>query len=162
MKHFCSNVRITYTNQLKDRQMKKVEIGMPCSPSYMVSSETLKVKKVLVSYGGGMGGASKTYFCTEVYEPKPAESMRVLTLLTGEIVHVNGKYIVEIKNRDVVKLVTNITGHKNYNSKVCSKAILTEFIELLYGEIPIFIEGYTARHTDVLEGRVILSNEEVE
>jgi hypothetical protein len=143
--------------------MKTIRIGVPCSPAYMVSNETLKAKKVLVTYGGSIGGNSKTYYCTSILEKNnPFVPMYRLTLLTGEIIDVNPKFIVEMMDRDIVKLVSNVTGHRNYSSKVCSKAILTEYIELLYGETPVFVEGYTARHTDVLQNRIVLSEEEIE
>jgi len=142
--------------------MKTIKIGVPCSPAYMVSNETLKAKKVLVTYGGSIGGNNKIYYCTDIIKLKDSSGMYRLTLLTGEIIDVNPKFIVEMVDRNIVKLVSNVTGHRNYNSKVCSKAILTEYIELLYGETPVFVEGYTARHTDTLQNRIVFSTEEVE
>jgi hypothetical protein len=143
--------------------MKTIKIGVSCTPStYIVSHEIIQGKKVLVSYGGGLGGTSKIYFCKEVYEPKPAESMRLLILLTGEVVRVNGRFIVEISDREIVKVISNITGHMNYNKKIYSKVIETEYFELLYGEKPMFISDYTARHDGDLAGRTISRTEEID
>ncbi len=154
-------VSLSQTNT--DRQMKTIKIGPSCSPNtYIVSHEIIKGKKVHISYGGGVGGVSKTYHCTEVYEPAPAESLRTLTLLTGEKIRVNGRFIVEICDRNYVKVISNVTGHRNYNSKVCSKAIEIEIFEMLYNERPIFVEDYTARHQGDLEGKRISYEEEIE
>lgn len=141
--------------------MKTIRIGTPCSPSYKVSDELLHVKKVLVSYGGSIGGNSKTYYYTEI-DGYSNPLMHKITLLNGEVIYVNPKFIVEIKDRDIIKLVTNITAHRNYTSKVCSKAIMTEYIELLYGETPVYTDSYTARHTDVLQNRIIFTEENVD
>ena len=146
--------------------MKTIKIGVSCSPNtYIVSHELLKGKKVLVSYGGGLGGSSKTYHCTEIYEPESSMrvlTMRTLTLLTGEKIRVNGRFILEIAERNYVKLVSNVTGHRNYNSKVCSKAIETEYFELLYDEQPMFVSDYTSRTFGELYGRTALRIEVIE
>ena len=142
--------------------MKTIKIGPSCSPNtYIVSHEIIKGKKFLVSYGGGMGGVHKIYFCKELYEPKPAESMRMLTLLTGEVIRVNGRFIVEISDRNIVKVVSDVTGHRNFNKKMYSKVIETEYFEMFYGEQPMFVTDYTSRHSGELEGRTISYAEEI-
>jgi hypothetical protein len=142
--------------------MKTIKIGPSCSPNtYIVSHEIIKGKKILVSFGGGLGGSSKTYHCTKVYIPQPADSLRTLTLLSGEEIHVNGRFIVEICDRNYVKVVSNVTGHRNYYKKVCSKAIETEIFELLYDEQPIFVTEAIMRHTD-LQGRTVSCEEVTE
>ena len=145
--------------------MKTIKIGPSCSPNtYIVSHEIIKGKKLLVSYGGSIGGNSKTYYCTEVIEmrdPKEPTILRV-RLLTGETFELNPAFIVEIKERDIVKVISSVTGHRNFNKKICSKAIETEYFEMLYDEQPMFVSDYTSRHQGDLEGRRISCEEEIE
>ena len=38
-------------------EKKVLNFGLPCSPSSKVGEEKHKAKKVLLTYGGGMGGS---------------------------------------------------------------------------------------------------------
>jgi hypothetical protein len=141
--------------------MKIIKIGVSCTPnSYIVSHEIIKSKKLLVSYGGGVGGISKFYFCTKVVEMNNP-SMLAITLLDGEYFELNPAFVVETKDRDIVKVVSNVTGHRNYNKKIYREVIETEYFEMLYDEQPMFIEDYTSRHQGDLEGKTISRTEEV-
>jgi hypothetical protein len=144
--------------------MKTIKIGVSCSPNtYIVSHEIIKGKKLLVSFGGGIGGSSKTYFCTEVIQmrdPKEPTILRV-RLLSGEVIELNPVFVVETKERDIVKVVSNVTGHRNYSKKIYREVIETEYFEMLYDEQPMFIEDYTSRHQGDLEGKTISCTEEV-
>lgn len=130
--------------------MKTIQIGLPCTPASIISHETIEGKKILVSYGGGIGGVSKFHHCTAVIEmrdPKEPTILRLI-LLSGEVIEVNPLYVVEKYDRKYVKLVSDITGHKNFYGKVCSKAIRIEFIELQYDENYLILEeSHTSRES---------------
>jgi hypothetical protein len=109
---------------------KVIEIGLPCSPAKFISADLFKVIKLLVTYGGGMGGTSKVFHCIEV---KKGEKFYEVILLTGECRKINPAYIVEESYPEVVKVITDMTEHVNFHSKVCNIACQTRFIELPYG-----------------------------
>jgi len=107
--------------------MRTLEIGLPCSPSKRIESEEIKATEIIITYGGGMGGANKKYYATEVVD-------NTLTLITGEVVKINPRYVVTERNVTLVKQVIDTTEHSNYHSHTCSKSIVTEYHLLEYGE----------------------------
>lgn len=132
-----------------------IEIGLSCSPSTIISNELIKCKRILVSFGGGMGGANITHYCTKV-STLTKDGYLNITLITGEKREINPKFIVEKADINIVKLVTDITQHINYNKpSTVTKEIETEFIRLLYNEDYVIINKYTPRHTGKLENAVV-------
>ena len=103
------------------------------APSVLVSATAMGVTKVLISYGGGMGGSHKTYYCTD-FQLKKSNGMYVAKLIEGEIIQINPSYVVEIKTRVLVKFVTDKTAHANYHDVKFKSSILTEYIELEHDE----------------------------
>ena len=140
--------------------MKTIKIGLSCSPSKMISTEKIETKKVLISYGGGMGGAHQKLYATNIKPDWEFDGHLRLTLISGEEVSINPAFIVMKNDCNVVKVVTDNTQHANYNEKSCNKSVDTEFIELRYDEDYVVVNEYTARHMDDLEGRVILKTTE--
>lgn len=134
--------------------MQIVKIGLPCTPSKNISHDEFKCKRILVTYGGGMGGANKKYYATKVV----TGAFWGLTLIDGNKVEVNPDFIVDIEEIRVVKLVTDITAwsnHANHGEKKVKKSIKTEYFVLEYGEEAQIIKtDYTARHESNLKDRV--------
>ena len=112
--------------------METLKIGLPCTPSKHISHEIIPAIKVRVTFGGGMGGTNKNYYCLVVNTRN--HDFYYLTLITGEEIQINPKYIVEIKKANLVKLVTDITEHTNYHKVEVKKHIKTQYIELNYRE----------------------------
>jgi hypothetical protein len=127
---------------------KTIKIGLPCTPSRILSHEKVETSKVLISYGGGMGGASQKHYCTDVLERD--KGMWRLTLLSGEMIEVNPAFIVSVEPRTLVKVVSDTTAHANYHSKVCKERILTEYIGLQFGEDYVITNEYTNREDNRL------------
>lgn len=132
--------------------MKKIQIGLPCSPAHIVEHEMIKVTEVLISYGGGMGGASRTYFCTNVQKSDP---FYLLTRINTEVKKVNPRFIVEMGDIRIVKVVTDTTAHKNYHGGNHPKTLKTEYFRLRHGEDYEIVDKYVARHDGELQKRII-------
>jgi len=131
---------------------KTIKIGLSCSPSRILSHEKIETSKILVSYGGGMGGANEKHYCTKVVRD---EKLWKLTLLTGEVIEVNPEFIVEVAPRTLVKVVSDITEHRNYHSKTCKLAIETEYIGLHFGEDYAIANDFKYRGDGELQGRLV-------
>ena len=127
--------------------MKTYEIGYPCSPSNNISHETIKATEILVTWGGGMGGSSKRYYALS------KNGKNEFKLLDGDTIKINQEYIVHEKKVTIIKVVTDITAHSNYHKKTCNKAIKTEYILLNFGEVPAYVDKYTAH-----DNRIVLSD----
>ena len=107
--------------------MKKIQIGLPCSPSRRVSAETMKVTEILISYGGGMGGSNQTFYVTKI-------NGNEITLITGEVIKLNPNFIVMEKSVVLVKQVIDTTDHSNYHVKRFKKTIVTEYHKIDYNK----------------------------
>ena len=131
-------------------------IGLPVSPSTKVSITPIEVTAVRLSYGGGMGGANKIYYCTTVntsgYEP-----FYVLTTFLGEEIRVNPRFIVETYKRTIIKNVTDITQWRNYHKKECKSSIRTVYYEIKTTDTFKFVAGAT--NTKGLEGIYLIDEE---
>ncbi len=135
--------------------MRTIEIGLPCSPSKLLSHEYVSAKKLTISWGGGMAGSSQTQFCTKIEPDDEIPGFLKLTLFTGEKMSVNPANIVKRNDVQIVKVVYDITDFVNYHKRLYKSSITTEFIELRFDEAYVIVDRYTARHTGVLEKRVI-------
>lgn len=102
--------------------MKKVKIGLTCSPSHIVSRKDFKVTSILISYGGGLGGTHEMYYATDIKKVKDSKMIKIKTFL-GEIVELNEDFIVSKKEAEVIKQVSDVTLHSNYYKVGCKKAI---------------------------------------
>ena len=127
--------------------MKKLTIGLSCSPSKIIKHEEITLKEVLISYGGGMGGANMTYFCTEAVKVATTPFYK-LTRVNGEEKRVNERFIVEMGNVRLVKVVSDVTAHRNYRDKNATngeKVITTEYFKLEYDEEYEVVNKYVSR-----------------
>ena len=138
--------------------MSKIEIGLSCSPSKIESTEHIKCQRVLVSYGGGMGGANKTYYATEIYKEQALQGRWSLKLLDGRTIYLNPSFIVENEEVNVVKIVSNITEFLNYKKSkenFVGETLQTEYICLYTNEETVFVNKYTPRHSYPLQDRIL-------
>ena len=138
--------------------MSKIEIGLSCSPSKIESTEHIKCQRVLVSYGGGMGGANKTYYATEIYKEQALQGRWSLKLLDGRTIYLNPSFIVENEEVNVVKIVSNITEFLNYKKSkenFVGETLQTEYICLYTNEEAVFVNKYTPRHSYPLQDRIV-------
>ena len=107
--------------------MKILKVGKFCSPSTVISHEVLNMKRILVTYGGGMGGTRSEYYTSKI--KKVGETLKVVTVDNKKL-SLNPRFIVEIEDTKVLKVVTDVTAHSNYHSPICKKSIVTEYIDM--------------------------------
>ncbi len=100
--------------------MKTYRVGKPVSPSNNLETILLKAKEILITYGGGMGGANKTYYVTKV-------NGNEYTLITGEVIKLNKDFIVRERDVKLVKVTTDTTEHSNYRSITCKQSIVVAY-----------------------------------
>ena len=121
------------------------EIGYPCSPSQNISQDRIKATEILVTWGGGMGGASKRYYALK-------KNGNELHLLNGDIIKLNPNFIVHEKEVNIVKVVTDTTEHSNFRKHTVNSSIVTQYILLKFGEIATFVDDYKSADNE----RIIL------
>ena len=131
-----------------------VKIGLCGTPATIVSHEVIDTKKVIISYGGGMGGASEKHYCTKVLK---LTKMWLLTLLSGEVFEVNPAFIVKVEDRRLVKLVCDVTSHSYFNAKNYKRLRIIEYIGLKFGEEYRIVNEYVSRE----DGRVVQKDEDI-
>ena len=109
----------------------KLIIGLPCSPSFLsIPTQIIQATSFLVSYGGGIGGANKTYYATDYYAEPEINGFYQLTLIDGSKVSINPRFIVEKQVVNLIKITTDTTPHSNYYSIICKQSISIEWIKL--------------------------------
>lgn len=107
--------------------MKTLLVGKVCSPSTIISNEVLEMERILVSYGGGMGGANKEYYTSKI--KKEGELLKIITL-EGQKLSLNPRFIVEIEETKVLKVKTDTSAHSNYHDETCKKSIVTQYFNM--------------------------------
>jgi hypothetical protein len=109
----------------------KLIIGLPCSPSFLsIPTEIIKTTSFLISYGGGMGGANKTYYATNCTVDATTIGFFQLTLIDGTKVSINSRFLVEKQIVILIKITTDTTEHSNFYSKTCNQSIVIEWFKL--------------------------------
>jgi hypothetical protein len=137
--------------------MRTLLVGKPCSPSETISHEVIEMKRVLITYGGGMGGAHKQYYTKEIRKEQAINGSWNIETIDGKKIQLMPNFIVEVEETKVLKLVTDVTGHRNYNKKVCEKSILTEYFDLSGFDTYNIEEKYSSR-----DDKIIFKKEETE
>ena len=128
----------------------KLIIGLPCSPSFLsIPTEIVKTTSFLISYGGGMGGANKTYYATD-YTVDAINGFYQLTLIDGSKVSINPRFLVEKQIVNLIKITTDTTQHSNFHSKKCNQSISIEWFKLEEDEEFEFKADFTVRRDDRL------------
>ena len=107
--------------------MKKI-ISAPCSPSVRIGSKNIEVMKIIITFGGGMGGASQTFYANRV--DKTSDGMLSVETVDGRELELNPRYVVSKERTNILKVVTDTTAHSNYNQKTCNYSERTEFFDV--------------------------------
>jgi len=109
----------------------KLIIGLPCSPSFLsIPTQIIQATSFLVSYGGGIGGANKTYYATDYYAEPEINGFIILFLIDGSKVSINPRFVVETQKVNLIKITTDTTPHSNYYSIICKQSISIEWFKL--------------------------------
>lgn len=105
-----------------------VQIGLPVSPSEMISIDSFPATKIKISYGGGMGGSSRDIYAQKVEEvEKFGKTFVRITPFFGSIEEVNPNFIVFMETGKVVIQVVDTTQHSNHHKYTCEYSELTRF-----------------------------------
>jgi len=129
--------------------MKKLEIGLPCTPAFMISDERLPIKCLKVN----LINTKDVYWCVNsqvVFDKLKDKWVREIITLDGRTITIAEKYVITEENYEMVKIVSNISGHVNYQKDEGVTAIKTEYILLTANQEYIAINGYvskTDKHT---------------
>lgn len=107
--------------------MKKI-IAAPCSPSVRIDSKNIEVMKIIITFGGGMGGSSQTFYASRVN--KTSDGMLAIETVEGRELELNPRYIVSKEKTIILKVVTDTTQHSNYREKLCKYSERTEFFDV--------------------------------
>lgn len=98
-------------------------IGLPLTPATIEKVYVNVVSKILITYGGGMGGAHKIIYSSGIIGDNMLKNTDHISIKTldGEHIVIYTKYIVTIQN---VRVITLVGVHDNHNFK--KKHFLTQ------------------------------------
>jgi hypothetical protein len=150
---FFSSIRIT----IKNKNMRTLIVGKPCSPSIKISDEVIEMKRILITYGGGMGGGNKTYYTKEIKKEQAINGGWYIETIDGKKIQLMPNFVVEVEQTKILKLVTDVTLHRNFSKKVCKKAVLTEYFDLSGFDDYNIDVNYSSR-----DDKIIFKEEELE
>ena len=74
-----------------------------------------EIERVLMSCGGGLGGAQWYEYGDFVDEPKMEEFVRFKDYFTGETKVLNPRFIVKIEDRKVARIESDLTQNHNFH-----------------------------------------------
>ncbi len=118
--------------------MKTIELGLPCSPSTPISQEEIKVKKVILCYGQN----TETLHVRDAFADEGFIKVEYFNLHERDI---NLNFVVSVEEIRVVKIVTDVTAHRNFNktpSDHVDEAIETGYYEIKDSEDWSFKNSY--------------------
>ena len=83
------------------------------------------IKEVLMSCGGGMGGAYWKEHGDVAGNLNENKFVVLTDAITGETKDLNTRFIVEIEDKQLIKVTTDLTPHYNYGHTTCKSAVET-------------------------------------
>jgi len=101
---------------------KTTVIGGIGSPVKLISRETTTATKLLVTYGGGIGGANVTYYGNVKFSSQEGNLLLIDDIVNGEI-KVNLDYVVTREQIQLIVELWDTTDRTNYNGATCTKSI---------------------------------------
>ena len=115
------------------RKNEPYKIGRTHTPSEMPT--LVNVKDIIVATmtcGGGFGGRCwEEYLDAVPIDSIPTNEMVTYTdAITGKKKTINTKYIVEVNEKQMLKVHSDLTEWRNYREKVCKKYYSERYIVL--------------------------------
>ena len=106
------------------RKLRTKIFGLTCTPSHNMSAEVEVVTELVISWGGGMGGSTKTVY-GEIIDTKP-ETIVFKDYLGIETVYTKA-YIVSKCEKQLVTMINNIYDYLSHGGKdpKCNDAVET-------------------------------------
>jgi hypothetical protein len=125
---------------------QKIIIGAPCSPAVILSHEKIEVTRITIIPIDGMTCSGRKYYCLEAQAVEEGDEAIKCVLITGQKIGLGARYIVEMVCVNLIKMVSDTTMHSNYGGKdTCKKSVVTEYIELEFGDDYVIEKGYISR-----------------
>lgn len=112
--------------------MKYFNVGTRFSPAKTIDHSEIIGTEILISYGGGMGGASKRYYATDVEELNQNEIK--ITCIDDRELTLNKSFIVSQEDVKILKQILDITEHANYHKKTCKENKFVRFVKFYADE----------------------------
>lgn len=101
-------------------------ILLPLTPAEWVGKpKYISATRILITYGGGIGGASYNEFVEVIDDIKPNTFINVKRVVDGKFFTINTKYIVEIENFDIAYMQF-FSENGNYQKGIYHAYYLTE------------------------------------
>jgi hypothetical protein len=107
---------------MMEYNVNEIVIGQPVSPCKKISIDESNGHDVLVSHGGGMGGASYHYYSRDVRKKAGNYLVKIITVDNRHI-DLTDRFIVSIEPVRFVEVKWDTTLHANYKRKVCDKEV---------------------------------------
>ena len=106
------------------KKLKTETFGLTCTPSFNMDSEIKEVTELVVSWGGGMGGSTKTVY-GEILSSYD-NTINFKDYLGVETVYTK-TFIVSVGKKQLVTITNNIFPHLSYNGNRpgCKDAVET-------------------------------------
>ena len=105
---------------------KEFSIWLPCSPSKVESVRETTGLEFVLSWGGGMGGSTKTVYADkliptptekQLYDVRSDGDITFINAKTNEEEVINSKFVVTKRQVKLVKVLTDITAWKNLSER---------------------------------------------
>jgi hypothetical protein len=106
---------------MSEYDSNEIVIGTPVSMTKIKDVDEYPADEILVSYGGGMGGANHTYHAFHLEEQGDSE-IKIKTL-DNRWITLNKRFIVSIEPVRIAEVEFDTTAYANYGNKVCQKEI---------------------------------------
>ena len=135
----------------KITQEKKVlNFGLPCSPAKKVEEERHHAKKVLLTFGGGMGGAHRDIFIKDKDIKYNTHGIaKVTNIFTNEVMEINSKYVVSANDIDLLFMKFDTTAHSNYHTRKYKYTETIQVFEIPKNAVVKFISDFHADKSKV-------------
>lgn len=127
-----------------------LNFGLPCAPSSKIGEEKHSAKKVLLTFGGGMGGSHKEIFIKDKDIKYNTHGIaKVIDVFTNEVVEINAKYVVSSNDIDLLFFKFDTTEISNYHEKKYKYTELIEVYEIPKNAVIKFVSSYHAPKSKV-------------
>jgi hypothetical protein len=137
--------------------MNKIKIGKPCSPSKLIDKEIFDAHRILVSYGGGMGGANQKFYTRDFSEN---DNELIFTDIENRKLTVNKRFIVLKEPVRLVRTLTDTTKHSNYRKTTVANSQVIQYRVLYPNDTYEFVDDYVSSSND--KSLILTQRSEVE
>jgi hypothetical protein len=135
--------------------MKKIEIGLSCSPSKIIKVESFDGIKVVISTN--TNHTSVIYCKPQIIKEQALNGLWQFNTINGVIRKFNYNYVIEVTDVKIVRVVSDVTEHINYLKKSCEYKEIEEYFSIEQNEEFIIIwDKYVSRHMGLLRDKLIL------